>query len=134
MHASAGDTRAQLQLGIIYHEGWLYGVDYTEAFRWLVLAATSGSPDAQNKVACLYWQGRGVAASRTKAETWWRSAAAAGVIEAARNLGNMNNPDFKPSFGPLPEMPETSAYQVRRKRFLFTVLTIFAVLFAWGIH
>jgi hypothetical protein len=120
-------------LGVIYHEGWFFGVDYSEAFRWLVLAATSGSADAQNKVACLYWLGHGVARNPEKAEIYWRKAASAGILEAAKNLDGRNNPEFKPFFGPTPQMPEVESEARRKRQIRVAILIGFVLLFIWSL-
>src|SRR5260221_11174092 len=60
--------------------------DYKEAAKWFRAAADSGSGDAQNSLAVLYYKGLGVELDYTEAARWLRLAARQGVPRAGTNL------------------------------------------------
>ena len=57
--ATAGDTKAQFDLGVCYTEGNGVPEDYAEALKWFRKAADQGNPIAQYNLGLLYVQGRG---------------------------------------------------------------------------
>ena len=60
-----------------------------EAAHWYRLAATQNFPEAQQKLADLYYTGQGVPLSYTQAAAWYRKAAEQGLAAAQANLGAM---------------------------------------------
>ena len=85
--AEQGDPRAQFGLGLIYEEG-LGGLprDEEAALGWYERAARFGLSPAQNNLAGMYAEGRGVARDPARAVALWRQAAAAGFGPAQLNL------------------------------------------------
>lgn len=73
--ANAGDTGAQLQLGLAYRDG-LYGLtpDAKTGLYWLNLAADAGNAYAEDAVGEAYAKGQGTAANADLASQWWRKA------------------------------------------------------------
>jgi hypothetical protein len=62
---------------------------YTEAFRWLHLAAEQDYAGAMNNLGVLYEYGRGTGKDWTEAAKWYRRGAELGNIDAMANLGCM---------------------------------------------
>src|SRR5882762_3168466 len=58
--AEAGDSRAQLLLGIIYEHGQGVPPDFRQAVAWYRKAADQGNAEAQALVGIMYAQVRGV--------------------------------------------------------------------------
>lgn len=73
--ANAGDTGAQLQLGLAYRDG-LYGLtpDARTGLYWLNQAADAGNAYAEDAVGEAYAKGQGTAANADLASRWWRKA------------------------------------------------------------
>ena len=86
--AELGDTHAQFNLGVHYHDGD-HGLpqDFAEAARWYHKAAEQGFAPAQNNLGALYWMGDGVPQDRAEAVRWHRKAAEQGDPNAQYNLG-----------------------------------------------
>jgi TPR repeat protein len=86
--AELGDTHAQFNLGVHYHDGD-HGLpqDFAEAARWYYKAAEQGFAPAQNNLGALYWMGDGVPQDRAEAVRWHRKAAEQGDPNAQYNLG-----------------------------------------------
>lgn len=59
---------------------------YTEAMSWLRQAAEKGDRPAQNDLGTMYYNGQGVAASRTDAIAWWLKAYRQGSTTARDSL------------------------------------------------
>jgi uncharacterized protein len=87
--ANAGDTNAQLQLGIDYLENTNRPPDYTEAVKWLSQAAQAGNAQAEYLLGTLYQTGRGVKRDYTNAILWFEKAGAQKHREALYNLGSL---------------------------------------------
>lgn len=87
--AEGGDPKAQHGMGLLYEMG--KGVekpDYAQAAKWYELAAKQHFAAAENNLALLYVDGRGVAKDEKKAIELWQLAAEAGNPWAQFNLGN----------------------------------------------
>jgi cell division protein FtsN len=87
--AREGDARAQFGLGLIFRLDRPDGpADDEEALHWLRRAALQGVPAAQNNLAILYAEGRGIPAKPELAVYHWREAADAGHGPAMINLAS----------------------------------------------
>ncbi len=86
--AHAGNARAQLQLGLAYHDG-RFGLsrDSQAAATWITRAAQAGSTQAATRLGELYASGDGVNADESAALSWWQRAASAGNVRAESELG-----------------------------------------------
>jgi hypothetical protein len=82
--AQTGDAEAQFRL-------WqaLRGRNYLQAMGWLLKSAKQGHAGAQNDLAGVYREGRGLPPNPRKAFELYRGAAEQGVAEAQRNLGHL---------------------------------------------
>ena len=89
VRASAGDTAAQLQMGVWWLGDQGHPQDHRQAAEWLRQAAESGSAEAQYHLATLYQAGRGVERDFTNALSWFKKAAAQHHVAALFNLGSM---------------------------------------------
>ncbi|MBX6323729.1 MAG: sel1 repeat family protein, partial [Rhodospirillaceae bacterium] len=88
--AEKGDPQAEHGVGMIYEAGiGIGGPDLAQAVRWYTAAAAQGVAAAQNNLALMYAEGRGVPRDLTKAAELWRQAAEAGHPIAQFNLGLM---------------------------------------------
>jgi hypothetical protein len=76
--AEAGDTDAQWQMGVRYHDGQGVPQDDAQAVRWFQLAAEQGNVAAQGALGAYYWRGRGVPPDLLKAYFWSAIAMAQG--------------------------------------------------------
>ena len=91
--AEEGHAGAQNQLGRWYSNGSNLKQNYTEAFRWIELAAMQGLPDAMCSLAVLYCCKNGIPASLSQSQIneavyfWYKKAAEKGQIEAQNWLG-----------------------------------------------
>jgi len=85
--AKAGNTQAQLILGLKLLNGTGMAMHIDKAAGWLDRAANKGQPVAQEVLGVLYQTGTGVAVDMSKAIKWYGSAAAAGNVKAMANLG-----------------------------------------------
>jgi localization factor PodJL len=86
--AAGGDARAQYIVGIRYAQGQGSAgtPNWTEAARWLALAASAGLAPAQYRLAVLYERGDGVAKDLGRAKSWYARAAEQGNVKAMHNL------------------------------------------------
>ncbi len=85
--AAAGDTGAQLTLGLMYVQGRGVPQDRQGGAQWIVRAAAEGNPIAENQVGVLYRLGIGVPRSDGIAVRWFQKAAQDGAAVANSNLG-----------------------------------------------
>ncbi len=84
--AEQGYARAQLNLGILYHDGDGMPQDDKEAVRWARLAAEQGFAPAQRILGVVYEYGQGVAQDYVQAHMWYNLAGGAGTpIGAVEN-------------------------------------------------
>ena len=87
--ANKGDARAQLLLGNLYKEGFLFEQDYKEAARWYSLAAKQGNSGAMLFLASLLVQGKGVTQNFAEAVRLLKLSSAQGLVDAQWFLGGM---------------------------------------------
>eukprot|EP00286_Rhodomonas_abbreviata_P025415 CAMPEP_0181298984 /NCGR_PEP_ID=MMETSP1101-20121128/6084_1 /TAXON_ID=46948 /ORGANISM="Rhodomonas abbreviata, Strain Caron Lab Isolate" /LENGTH=470 /DNA_ID=CAMNT_0023404063 /DNA_START=104 /DNA_END=1516 /DNA_ORIENTATION=- len=69
--------------------------DYSTAAYWWQRATDAGVRDAMNRLARLYYKGRGVAKDKEKAKQLWKQAAAAGSHEAVDALKDLEGYSLK---------------------------------------
>ncbi len=87
MLARAGNTSAQLLLGLKYLNGTGVAINIDRATGWLQRAASGGQPVAQEVLGVLYQTGTGVATDMPRAIRLYEAAAKAGNVKAMANLG-----------------------------------------------
>jgi len=80
--AIKGSADAQYQLGLLYLTGKGTLQDFSEAAKWLILAAEQNHSLAQYELGLLYQVGQGVELNMEKSYIWFNIAAAAGVEQA----------------------------------------------------
>lgn len=86
--AQGGDPVAQYSLGKLYERGGgAISQNYSQAARWYGVAARQGIAAAQNNLALMYAQGRGVDRNVSGAIELWLSAARQNHPMAQYNLG-----------------------------------------------
>jgi TPR repeat protein len=85
--ANRGVAVAQYSVGAMYYYGTGVPQDYTEAFKWLALAAAHGYSEAQVLIGNIYDHGRGVPQNRVEAVRWYHLAANQGDPFAQSLLG-----------------------------------------------
>ncbi len=61
-------------LGKAYYKGWGTKVDYTQAFKFLSIAADLGDNEAQRLLSACYRYGRGTSVNPQKASEWLEAA------------------------------------------------------------
>jgi TPR repeat protein len=84
--ALAGNSRAQLQMGLAYLNGSGVTEDDTRAGHLLEAAAMSGQPVAQYWLATLFEHGKGETADPAEAIRWYEAAALQGNLKAMYKL------------------------------------------------
>jgi localization factor PodJL len=84
--ALAGNTRAQLQIGLTYLNGHGVTEDDARAAHWLELAAVQGNAVAQYWLATLFEHGKGEKADASQAIKWYEAAALQGNLKAMYKL------------------------------------------------
>lgn len=87
--AVAGDTRAQLQLGIAFEFGQGVDKNIEEAMHWYRIAADRGDPEAQTNLGYLYETGSTGPENPAEAAKWYLRAAVSGFARAQFNLGTL---------------------------------------------
>ncbi len=86
----SGDPAAQFQLGNRYFdERDRDPVKDAEAQKWLRLSAAQGYAPAEDRLASIYYFGRGVPQDYSEAARWYRLAAEHGNTDAMTRLGSM---------------------------------------------
>ena len=86
--AEEGDARAQYGLGKIYETGGgPITPDAKQAVYWYSRSAEQGIAAAQNNLALMYAEGRGVAQNKPQALALWEAAARGGHPHAQYNMG-----------------------------------------------
>jgi TPR repeat protein len=85
--AAAGDTDAQIRLGLQLANGAAAKPDYTGAARWFQVAAKSGSLEAEYDLAVMTADGLGVKRDLGRAAVLFMSAAAGGLPQAEYRVG-----------------------------------------------
>ena len=84
--ANAGNSRAELIVGLKYLDGDGVPANPAEAAKWLGRAADAGEPVAQYRLGTLFERGSGVPADAAKAVRWYQAAANQGNRKAMHNL------------------------------------------------
>ena len=82
--ANSGNIEAMLKLANIYSSD----SDYTNAVKYLKIAAKLNSPEAQYLLACYYDKGQGVVSSSKEYAHWLKKAALQGHTEAEYKYAN----------------------------------------------
>lgn len=82
--AEAGNSAAQLELGLNYRTGMGVPADAAQAFAWTLKAARQGNVDAQYFAGAMYFAGEGVARDNLEAYKWYLLAAARSSGDAAK--------------------------------------------------
>jgi hypothetical protein len=85
--ASLGNALAMYSLGLIYAQGQMANLDYSEARRWYQKAVEMNSPHAMAALAALYENGWGGPRDPAKALDLYRKAAAAGDSSSVTRIG-----------------------------------------------
>lgn len=85
--ARAGDTKAQLRMGLAFEFGQGVQKDSAEAMRWYRMAADRGDPVAQADLGYLYESGAAGPKDPGEAAKWYTRAAVTGLARAKFNLG-----------------------------------------------
>ena len=85
--AEQGNSGAQYNFGLIYHDGKGVPQDYTEAAKWYRMAAEQGHAIAQNDLGVMYELGRGVSQDYAEGLKWYYLSAGQGYALAQYNLG-----------------------------------------------
>ena len=84
--ATAGDIKAERDLGLKYLAGDGIDVNEAEAARWLMHAAYKGEPTAEYWLGTLYARGHGVPADAFQANHWYEAAAKQGNRRAMHSF------------------------------------------------
>ena len=87
--ADQGLAIAQLNLGVMYTNGWGVIQDYKEAVKWFKLAAEQEDAKAQHSLGVMYTNGWGIIQDYKEAVKWYKLAAEQGYAKAQSNLGLM---------------------------------------------
>jgi len=87
--ALAGDTNAQLRMGLAFEFGQGVDRDVDKAMRWYRIAADRGDPVAQTDLGYLYETGGTGPANPAEAAKWYLRAAVSGFARAQFNLGTL---------------------------------------------
>ena len=85
--ALAGDTKAQLRLGIAFEFGQGVDKNVDKAIYWYHIAADRGDPVAQTNLGYLYETGGNGLENPAEAAKWYLRAAVSGFARAKFNLG-----------------------------------------------
>ncbi len=75
LSAKQGLVKAQLKLGVMYHNGQGVTQDYNESIKWLRLSADQGNAKAQSSLGWMYDNGEGVGQDYKEAVKWYRLSA-----------------------------------------------------------
>ncbi len=90
--ANAGDVEAQRSLGYSYLRGSYETcniINYSEGYKWLKKAASSGSVDAQCDLGDAYYEGVGAPVNKAEAAKWYSMAVKFGKDNAIIRLAEM---------------------------------------------
>lgn len=86
--AAVGDAAAQYSLAKLYEKGdGAVPQDLEQAIKWYRMAADQGMPAAQNNLALMYAQGRGLPNDQRQAAELWRTSALQEYPWGQYNLG-----------------------------------------------
>ena len=113
--AVKGDSKAQFQLGTLYHQGISVRKDLTQAFLWYRRSAQQGDSDAQYSLGNMYLMGEGIKQDDYQARQWYEKAAEQGHEGAQHNLESLQRiataepapePEYDPDNNILPEQDD----------------------------
>lgn len=107
--AQKGYAPAQVNLGVLYTNGWATPVNYAAALRWFREAASQHFAPAYFNLGILYMKGLGVRQDYAEARRWFQQGADAGDTQAETNLGYL----YDQGLG-LPRNPATAARLYRQ--------------------
>lgn len=79
---------AEVQLGVLYHEGVIVKQDHKKAFKHFQYAANKGHPVAQYWLAVCYSHGKGIKYNDELAVKWMKTAADQGDVYAQNSVGD----------------------------------------------
>jgi uncharacterized protein len=85
--ALSGYAPAQVNLAVMYVNGWGTAQNFGAALQWLKAASEQHYPRADYNLGILYMQGTGVRQDYNEARRWFQKAAEAGDSSAETNLG-----------------------------------------------
>jgi TPR repeat protein len=85
--AKQGNADAQYNLGYMYYNGNGVNQNFTEAKRWMELAAKQGDLGAKLYLGVMYDKGQGIEQNYSLAVRWYTKAAEKGNAYAMYNLG-----------------------------------------------
>jgi hypothetical protein len=71
LSAKQGLAKAQLKLGVMYHNGQGVPQDYEEAVKWYRLSAEQDNTNSMNSLGEMYLQGKGVPQDNVVALMWF---------------------------------------------------------------
>jgi uncharacterized protein len=83
-----GSVDAEVQLGVLYHEGLIVKQQHKKAFKYFQAAANKGHPLGQYYLAVCYLHGKGVEYNDKQAVEWMKKAADQDDIYAQDALGD----------------------------------------------
>lgn len=83
-----GSLEAEVQLGVLYHEGLIVKQDHKKAFKHFRYAANKGHPTAQYWLAVCYLHGKGIKYNDELAVKWMKTAADQGDVYAQDSVGD----------------------------------------------
>ena len=84
--ANAGDSRAQLALGLMYRNGQGVAQNHVESVKWIRKAAEQGDSEAEYSLGLAFHDGLGMRQDYAEALSWFRLAAAGGNVAALRSV------------------------------------------------
>ena len=87
--AKQGDVDTQFKVGYHYYSGMFIERDYSEAKKWIKIAAEQKHVKAQRYLGEIYYRGLGVEQNFSEAVKWFREAAEQGDADAQFMLGLM---------------------------------------------
>jgi hypothetical protein len=85
--ARAGNAAAQVNLAVMYLNGWGTPANYPLALHWLQAAANQGFARAYFDLGILFLEGKGVPQDYAEAFRWFQKAAYGNDTDAETNLG-----------------------------------------------
>ena len=85
--AEGGYAPAQVNLAVMYLNGWGIPMNYAAALLWLHAAADQGFPRAYYNLGVLFLNGQGVRQDYAEAFRWFQKGAEANDTNAQTNLG-----------------------------------------------
>ena len=87
--AEQGYSKAQLNLGVMYENGFGVQLSYADAMKWFKKAADQGLANAETRIGQMYQKALGVPQDYVVAMKWYKLAAEKGDATAQNNLGVM---------------------------------------------